>query len=416
MEHSLEEVVKAYARPFRSVHTLSPLIDEIGNAKIVLMGEATHGTSDFYTLRAELSKRLIEEKGFSYIAIEGDWPSSARVNQYIKTANKEERDIREVLQAFKRWPTWMWANQEMAEFIYWLKKHNEQSQTKAGLYGIDIYSLWESMEDLIELLTEADPTSKDLELAKLVYSCFEKFNRNPELYASLNTCKNAVSALVKSLEANQDLYKDDQEKLLNLKANALLVKNAESYYRNLNKSHEISWNIRDGHMAEIINEIRSHGGEQSKIIVWEHNTHIGDARATDMRKEGMTNVGQLLREQHPSETVYAIGFGTYKGTVIAADSWGSPFEEITVPPAQENSWEEVLHRTGPFDKYILFNDLNRSQFDRWVGHRAIGVVYDPDHEARGNYVPSKISKRYDAFVFIDETRALKPLKIKNPII
>ena len=416
MEHSLEEMIKAHARPFRSVHTLSPLIDEIGNAKIVLMGEATHGTSDFYTLRAELSKRLVEEKGFSLLAIEGDWPSSARVNQYIKTYDKDEREAREVLQAFKRWPTWMWANQEMAEFIYWLKKHNEQSQTKTGIYGIDIYSLWESMEDLIEILTEVDPTGEDLKLSKLVYSCFEKFNRNPELYASSDTCKNAVSALVKSLEVNQDLYKDEQETLLNLKANALLVKNAENYYRNLNQSHEISWNIRDGHMAETINEIRSHWGEQSKIIVWEHNTHIGDARATDMRKEGMTNVGQLLREQYPPETVYAVGFGTYKGTVIAADSWGSRFKEITVPPAKKNSWEELLHRTGAFDKYILFNELNRSEFDRWVGHRAIGVVYDPEHESRGNYVPSKISKRYDAFVFIDETNALKPLEIKNPII
>lgn len=421
MSQTLEDAVKKYAQPFQSTEDLTPLLDAIGDAKIVMLGEASHGTSEFYTVRAELSKRLIQEKGFSLIAVEGDWPSSQQVNRYIKGYNASTKKPEDVLQAFTRWPTWMWANEEIAEFSAWLKEHNVQSLSKVGFYGIDVYSLWESLDEVVEYLTHTNPAGGDLELAKKAFSCFEPFNRVPEKYAIstanfTQVCVDEVSKLLTTIRMNEERYKDEKESDLNVKINALVAKNAEDYYRAMVQSGEISWNIRDEHMVEAINEVRDYHGRDAKIIIWEHNTHIGDARATDMRREGMLNVGQVLREQNRPQDVFAVGFGTYSGTVIAADSWGVPFEKITVPPARINSWEEILHRSGATDKLLIFTDENRSQFDDWVGHRAIGVVYDPAYEAYGNYVPSKISRRYDAFVFIDQTKALSPLNIDHPII
>lgn len=418
VELTLEEAIKTYAQPYRSTDDLTPLLDAIGDAKIVMLGEASHGTSEFYTVRAELSKRLIQEKGFSLIAVEGDWPSAQQVNRYIKGYDLADKEPRKVLQAFTRWPTWMWANDEIADFIGWLKAHNEKNGQKTGFYGIDVYSLWESMEEVLQYLTHTNPSGGDAELAKKAFSCFEPFNREPENYAisSANfskVCVDEVSKLLTSIRSNKEHYKDEQENDLNLKINALVTKNAEDYYRAMVQSGEISWNIRDEHMVEAINEIRDYHEKDAKIIIWEHNTHIGDARATDMKNDGMLNVGQVLREQNRPEDVYAVGFGTYEGTVIASDSWGVPHETINVPPAKANTWEDLLHRTGPFDKFLLFNKEKQRLFDRWVGHRAIGVVYNPEFEAYGNYVPTMMSKRYDAFVFIDQTTALAPLEIDD---
>ena len=411
---SLEEAVKIHAQPFRSVEELTPLLEAIGDAKFVLLGEATHGTSEFYTWRAALTKRLILEKGFSLIAVEGDWPSCQQVNRYIKGFEQNEKKPVETLEAFTRWPTWMWANEEIADFVSWLKKHNQAASQKVGFYGIDVYSLWESMEEVVHYLSKTNPSGGDIELAKEAFACFEPFNREPENYAVAaadfsKACVEEVTKLLASIRSNEDLYKDEYESDLNLKINALVLKNAEDYYRAMMQSGEMSWNIRDEHMVEAINEIRDYHGREAKIIIWEHNTHIGDASATDMRKEGMTNVGQILREQNRLEDVYAVGFGTHSGTVIAAPSWGDPAEKMTVPPATPNTWEDVLHRTGAFNKFFLFHSENFALFDRWVGHRAIGVVYNPEHEAYGNYVPSKMSQRYDAFIFIDHTHALHPL-------
>lgn len=414
MKISLEEAIKMNAQPFRSIEDLTPLIEAIGDAKFVLLGEATHGTSEFYTWRAALTKRLILEKGFSLIAVEGDWPSSQQVNRSIKGFSEDDPQPFEVLQAFKRWPTWMWANEEIADFVGWLKEHNQTTPQKVGFYGIDVYSLWESMEEVIHYLSKTNPSGGDVELAKKAFACFEPFNREPENYAVTaadfsKACVEEVSKLLASIRSNEDLYKDSGEADLDLKINALVLKNAEDYYRAIVQSGEMSWNIRDEHMVEAINEVRDYHGAEAKIIIWEHNTHIGDASATDMKNEGMTNVGQILREQNRVEDVYAVGFGTYSGTVIAAPSWGDPAEEMTVPPATPNTWEDLLHRSGAFNKFLLFHSENFALFDRWVGHRAIGVVYNPEFEAYGNYVPSKISQRYDAFMFIDHTHALNPL-------
>ncbi|SES00880.1 erythromycin esterase family protein [Psychrobacillus sp. OK032] len=412
----LEEAIKKYSLPYENKKDLTPVLDAIGDAKIVLLGEASHGTSEFYSVRADLSKRLIEEKGFTLIAVEGDWPATQHVNRYIKGYKEGPADVQHALKAFKRWPTWMWANDEIAELVKWLKRHNEQKEEKVGFYGIDVYSLWESLEEVITYLSKTNPQGTDLEFAKKAFSCFEPFNRHPETYAfsSVNiseACVDEVSKLLTSIRAHEDKYKDAEETDLNLKINAMVARNAEEYYRAMVRSDELSWNVRDEHMVEAINEIMDYHGKDAKIIIWEHNTHIGDASATDMEAAGMLNVGQILRLQNRKENVFAIGFGTHRGTVIASNEWGLPYKEIDVPPARKESWEDTLHNAGAFDKLLIFNEENRPLFDNWIGHRAIGVVYNPEFEAYGNYVPSKIGSRYDAFIYMDRTKALSPIQL-----
>ncbi|WP_370457465.1 erythromycin esterase family protein [Sporosarcina sp. JAI121] len=423
LDFTLEEAVVNYALPISSDDDFASLLEAIGDAKIVLLGEASHGTSEFYTVRAKLSKMLIEQKGFSAIAVEGDWPSAQHVNRFIKGHGHQKETGREVLKAFERWPTWMWANEEIAVFIDWLKKYNDykDSDQKVGFYGIDMYSLWESMEEIIRYLTESNPEGADLKLAKKAFSCFEPFNGMPDHYAMSTAhfsqvCIDEVSNLLSSICSHKKHYEDEQESNLNLKVNALIAKNAEEYYRTMLQDNALSWNIRDEHMVEALKEVKAHYGEDAKIIVWEHNTHIGDARATTMKDDGMTNVGQLLREQYKKDEVYAVGFGTHQGTVIAAGEWGAPFEVINVPPARQHSWEDLLHSTGAFDKLFIFNDESRKYFTSWIGHRAIGVVFNPEYEAFGNYVPSQMGNRYDAFIYIDQTKALTPLKLKEKTI
>jgi len=416
VNYTLEEAVIKYAIPMDSDPDYAALIDAIGDASIVLLGESSHGTSEFYKIRSEISKKLIEQKGFTAIAVEGDWPSAQIINQYIKGYSDSDASAQEIVKAFDRWPTWMWANEEIADFVNWLKMHNNNKNPdkKVGFYGIDIYSLWESMEGIIHYLTESNPAGADLKLAKKAFSCFEPFNGMPDHYAISTAhfsqvCIDEVSDLLSSIRSNKEQYDDTNEADLNLKVNALVAKNAEEYYRTMLKDNAQSWNIRDEHMVEAINEVINYYGTNSKIIVWEHNTHIGDARATTMQDDGMLNVGQLLREQYKHDQVYAVGFGTYQGTVIAAEEWGVPYKVINVPPARQHSWEALLHQTGAFDKLFIFNEDNRKHFISWIGHRAIGVVYNPENEAYGNYVPSQIGNRYDAFIFIDQTEALTPI-------
>ena len=410
----LEEAIKDYALPYENNEDLTPILEAIGDAKIVLLGEASHGTSEFYTARAELSKRLIEEKGFTLIAVEGDWPSTQHINRYIKGYKEGPENVQQAFKAFKRFPTWMWANEEIAEFVTWLKNYNDLKEEKVGFYGIDVYSLWESLDEVINYLSRTNPQGTDLAFAKKAFSCFEPFNRHPETYAfsSVNisdACVDEVSKLLTSIRAHEDKYKDAEETDLNLKINAMVARNAEEYYRAMIRSDELSWNVRDEHMVEAINEIMDYHGKDAKIIIWEHNTHIGDASATDMEAAGMVNVGQILRLQNRKENVFAIGFGTHRGTVIASNEWGLPYKEIEVPPARKESWEAALHNAGAYDKLLIFNEENRSIFNSWIGHRAIGVVYHPEFEAYGNYVPSKIGSRYDAFIYMDQTKALSPI-------
>ena len=414
----MKNSIQQFAIPFSSDNNFSFLIEAIGDAKIVLLGEASHGTSEFYTIRAQLTKQLIKEKGFSIIAVEGDWPPCFRVNQYLKGFDDMNINVREVLKAFNRWPTWMWANEEIVEFISWLKLHNDTLEIghKVGFYGLDLYSLFESTNEIVQQIKKQNLDSTLLDQANRVHACFEPYNEMPEHYALATAhfshdCMNEVGELFSSIESNNNLNPSDQEQDLHLIMNALVVKNAEKYYRTSIQDDAESWNVRDEHMVEAINRISNYFDVKKKIIIWEHNTHIGDARATTMVDEGMLNVGQLLRQQNKYGDVFAVGFGTHHGSVIAADKWGVPFEKMSVPPARKDSWEDVLQQAGAFDKYLIFNDGNREHFTEWTGHRAIGVVYNPDYEHLGNYVPTRISYRYDAFIYIEETKALKPLII-----
>ncbi|MGG3562482.1 erythromycin esterase family protein [Neobacillus rhizosphaerae] len=409
--------IKKYAKPFESVDDLDPLIDEIGDAKYVLLGESSHGTSEYYSLRAEISKRLIMEKGFSFIAVEGDWPSCQSINQYIKGFNHQTKDVKEVLEAFNRWPTWMWSNQEIIGLIEWLKDYNQHNITKqkVGFYGLDVYSLFESMDEIVNYLEKTN--SPELAVAKKAFSCFEPYNRNHESYAvsagylSENCIKEALDLLA-SIRKNKCKFDADPESSLNMEVNALVTANAEDYYRTMVTNDSESWNIRDKHMVEALNAIIRFYGNDAKVIIWEHNTHIGDARATDMKDDGMVNVGQLIREAHAHDSVYIVGFGTYSGTVIASTEWGNEFQIMNVPPAQYGSWESLMHKSDPVNKYLIFTDENRHEFTTTIGHRAIGVVYRPEYEHFGNYVPSNMGQRYDSFIFIDQTNALHPLVLE----
>ncbi|MEH7077016.1 erythromycin esterase family protein [Neobacillus drentensis] len=415
------KAISKYAKPFDTVNDLDPILDAIGDAKYVLLGESSHGTSEFYSLRAELSKRLIKEKGFSFIAVEGDFPSCQSVNQYIKGFNQQTKDVRSVLTSFNRWPTWMWANEEIIGLIEWLKDYNQQNKSaqKVGFYGLDVYSLWESMDEIIKYLEKTNSSS--LKEAKNAFSCFEPFNRNHEKYAVSagylsEDCTKEALELLASIRKNKWKFDDEQESSLNMEVNALVTTNAEGYYRTMVKSDSKSWNVRDQHMVEALNTIMNFYGKDAKVIIWEHNTHVGDARATDMKDEGMVNVGQIIREQNGEDNVFIVGFGTYSGTVIASTEWGSDFQITKVPPAQLGSWESLMHKSGAVNKYLLFSDQNRDEFSTIIGHRAIGVVYRPEYEQFGNYVPSNIGKRYDGFIFFDQTKALHPLVLEQVLI
>jgi erythromycin esterase-like protein len=421
MLKSISTAIENYAIPFNDYNDLDALVNQIGIAKFALLGEASHGTSEFYQVRAEISKKLILEKGFTIIAVEGDWPPSQSLNRYIKGHDHENKSASEVVQAFNRWPTWMWANEEIADFAEWLREYNkDKAETeKVGFYGIDVYSLWESMDEIIKYMEETD--SPDLELAKKAFSCFEPFNRNSEKYAVSSAvysegCVEEVTKLLNRIRENKNMDTFPEESGLSLKINALVTANAEKYYSTMILNDAESWNIRDLHMVEALNEVMDFYGTGAKAIVWEHNTHLGDARATDMANAGMINVGQVLREQNKPGDVYVVGFGTHHGTVIAADEWGTNLDVKTVPNAKLGSWEDVLHRTGSYNKMIFFNEENRHFFSDPIGHRAIGVVYNPEYEQYGNYVPSILSERYDAFVFIDMTRALRPIKLPMTVM
>lgn len=393
---------------------LDKIVQDIGDADYVLLGEASHGTSEFYTLRADLSQRLIREKDFSFIAVEGDWPACYTLNRFVKHDPGAADHARDALRDFNRWPTWMWANREVMDLAQWLRDHNKHNprDKRIGFYGLDVYSLWESMDEILTHLEKTE--SPELETARKAFACFDPHGRDPQNYGVAaaflsESCEDEVVKLLTDLQARRKSDADDSEAALSDELNALVAVNAERYYRSMVRGGPDSWNVRDRHMAEALNRIKAYHGKGAKAIVWEHNTHIGDARATDMAADGMVNVGQLVREEQGKDRVYAVGFGTYQGTVIASDQWSGDIQSMVVPEAQPNSWEELMHRAGAYDQIVIF-DRDKPLFHEILGHRAIGVVYNPRYERRGNYVPSVMDQRYDAFIFVDETKALDPLK------
>jgi len=400
---------------------LDPLLELIGEARYVLLGEASHGTAEYYAWRTEISRRLITEKGFSFVAVEGDWPDCYRVNRYIKGLDDAAEGAREVLHAFERWPTWMWANEEAVALVDWLRQHNDgqPDDQKVGFYGLDVYSLWESLYAIMGYLQRNDPAA--LPAAWRAFRCFEPYGEDVQEYARAtrfvpNSCEDEVVSLLGELRRKvHDGPVHGREADFAAEQNALVLKGAEAYYRAMVRSGPESWNLRDGHMTETLERLMQYHGPRAKAIVWEHNTHIGDARFTDMANDGQVNVGQLVRERHGGEGAVLVGFGSYEGSVIAAREWEAPMEQMPVPPAREGSWEDVLHSAGTDDKLLLLASAQPTpELLEPRGHRAIGVVYHPEYERYGNYVPTVLLRRYDAFVCLDKTRALHPLHEVQP--
>ncbi|HEX6171628.1 MAG TPA: erythromycin esterase family protein [Chitinophagaceae bacterium] len=417
------EAVNAFKRnayPLQSKGDLKPLFDRIGDARIVMLGEASHGTHEYYTWRTHISKRLVEEKGFNFIAVEGDWPDCYRLNRFIKGYNPANKSAFNVLHGFNRWPTWMWANWEIVALADWLQSHNTglAANQKVGFYGLDVYSLWESMESIMQYLRKTDVAA--LKVAEEAFRCFEPYRKEegtsyaralqfvPEL------CQNEVVDLLKEVQRRLPQYNSDFENVFSVEQNALISVNAEKYYRAMIHGGPHSWNVRDRHMADTLDRLLKFHGKNSKAIVWEHNTHIGDARATDMADEGMYNTGELARMEHHDKGVVLVGFGSYKGTVIAGKSWGAAMQEMELPEAKNGSVEYLLHKSGNENKLLVMDDFMKNDvlMENHIGHRAVGVVYNPKYEQYGNYVPTILPLRYDAFIYLDKTRALYPLHIQ----
>jgi erythromycin esterase-like protein len=402
-----------------------PLIKLIHEARFCLLGEATHGTHEFYSERAEITKRLIKEKGFTAVAVEADWPDAFRVNRYVRGIG-DDHDANEALGGLKRFPTWMWRNTVILDFVEWLRDYNSSLQakaTKVGFYGLDLYSLYTSIEAVLSYLTTIDPEAA--KRARYRYSCFEHFAEDTQAYGYAanfgitESCEGEViEQLIELRRRAADYASRDgriaQDEFFFAEQNARLVLNAEKYYRTMFQGRVESWNLRDRHMAETLHALVTHldsQGQQAKVAVWEHNSHLGDARATYMSDYGELNVGQLVRERYGPEAVL-IGFTTYEGTVTAASEWGGPAERKRVRAALANSYEALFHE-AKIPKFILpFRDNGPASIavrDPRL-ERAIGVIYLPQSERQSHYFDARLSDQFDAVIHFDETTALEPLE------
>jgi erythromycin esterase len=406
--------VAALAAPLTDPGDLEVLLDRIGDARVVMLGEASHGTHEFYAWRAAITRRLIEEKGFSFVAVEGDWPDCDRVDRSVRCRPDAPADPREALVAFDRWPTWMWANDEVVDFSRWLRVHNagvDESQ-RVGFHGLDLYSLWESLRQILTYLHEHDP--EQVPVALSAYRCFDSYGEDAQQYAWATrmvptSCEQEVIDLLVGLRQKAAV---DGAGRFGVWQNAEVVAGAEHYYRALVSGGGQSWNVRDRHMDESLDRLLEHYGPGARAVVWAHNTHVGDARATDMARAGQVNIGQLARERYGARQVVLVGFGSHRGTVLAGKAWGAPMEVMAVPPGRRQSLEDVLHATAPPQALFVFPqaDLPDVLTDE-LAHRAIGVVYRPRRETYSNYVPTVLGERYDALLWFDQSQAVRPLHL-----
>jgi erythromycin esterase len=396
------EGVRRSALPLTGPEDLDPLLDRVGEARFVLIGEASHGTHDYYVWRAALTRRLIAEKGFRFVAVEGDWPDCERVHHAVTS----DTDPFESLYAFARWPTFMWANHEVVDFCRWLRRWNagRPPAERCGFHGLDVYSLWDSLRAVRHYAAANLPGEMDAVMNALY--CFESYGHDPQQYGLAtrlvpDTCEdevvNLLAAVVRAAPGD-----------LGLRQNAEIVAGAERYYRAMVRGGPDSWNVRDVHMADTLDRLAGH--RDAKGVVWAHNTHVGDARATDMAAAGMTNLGQLARERHGADAVL-VGFGCHRGSVVAGDRWGAQHHVMPVPPARPASLEDLLHDAVAASRalFVVPSGPRPDWYDEPMGHRAIGVVYRPERERWGNYVPTVAGRRYDAFIWLDEAKALHPL-------
>jgi len=421
----LINAVRETAHPLTGATTdYDPLMKLIGDARFVLLGEATHGTHEFYWARAEITKRLITEKGFVAVAVEADWPDAYRVNRYVR-GRSGDPTARDALAGFKRFPIWMWRNTDVLDFIEWLRARNTSlppDARKTGFYGLDLYSLHASIEAVVSYLEKVDPEAA--KRARYRYSCFEHFGEDTQAYgyaAGFNLSKSCedevVAQLIELQQHTADYAKRDgrvaEDEFFHAEQNARLAKDAEEYYRTMFSGRVSSWNLRDRHMAETLEALVAHlerEGGGTKVVVWAHNSHVGDARATSMGSQGELNIGQLVRERHGREAVL-VGFSTYTGTVTAASDWGAPLERKRVRPALQDSYEALFHQAG-LSNFLLPSHNDSKAANALHGprlERAIGVIYLPKSERISHYFQARLPEQFDAVLHFDETLAIEPL-------
>ncbi len=421
-----EAIIAEAARPLSgSSRDYDELLELIGDARFVLVGEASHGTHEFYLERARITRRLVEEKGFTAVCVEADWPDAYRVNRFVRGCG-DDPDALSALEDFERFPAWMWRNQDVLEFVEWLAEHNSHrpkgSPRQVGFYGLDLYSLHSSIRAVISYLETVDKEAAGRARAR--YACFEHFGEDPQAYgfaASYRIDRSCEDEVVRQLDdlrnraveyAKRD-GKVAEDEYFFAEQNARLALNAERYYRTMFSGRVSSWNLRDTHMAETLEDLVAHlgrHGEEPRAVVWAHNSHLGDARATEMGRQGELNLGQLVRQRY-GELSFSIGFTTSAGTVTAADDWDEPPRRMTVRPALDGSFEHLFHGVG-IPRFWLdlrsggaaAEGLRRERLER-----AIGVVYRPRTERASHYFHARLSDQFDAVIHLDETSALMPL-------
>lgn len=416
--------VRDAAHPLeRAPSDFDPLLERIGDARVALLGEATHGTHEFYRARAELTRRLIAEKGFDLVAVEGDWPDAYRVNRWVRAAS-DDADAEEALRGFERFPGWMWRNSDVLDFVGWLRDYNDgrpAGRPAVGFYGLDLYSLRRSIEAILHYLDQVDPAAAAS--ARDRYACFDRFGEDTRQYAYATTVqlaptceRDVVHQLLDLQHRRADLAARDgripEDEFFFAEQNARLVVRAEAYYRAMLGSRTGSWNLRDRHMAETLAALIAHfrgKGQAGKVVVWEHNSHVGDATATQMGAAGELNVGRLARETYGRDA-FLVGFTTHSGTVTAASEWDGPAERMRVRPALPSSYEAVLHDAGLDRFLLLLDDPRLVGLEQPRLERAIGVVYRPETERQSHYFAANIRRQFDALFHHDHTRAVEPLE------
>ncbi len=414
----LSRMILENCQPFEFIETadLEPLLDRIGDARVVLLGEASHGTSQFYQMRELITRALIETKGFSLVGIEGDWPDAARIDQYVRHFEFPPSQWT----AFARFPTWMWRNREVHDFVDWLRHHNtdREPDERVAFYGLDLYSLHRSINLVLDYLKDVDPEAA--KIGRLRYGCLTPWQADPATYGhaalsgTYKSCEHEVVKMLMEMRANQPEYtRQDGERYFDALQNAKLVADAEKYYRIMYYGSRASWNLRDSHMFSTLNSLLDFHGPQSKAIVWAHNSHIGNAAATDMSYRGEINIGQLCRDQF-GDKCYSIGFATHTGTVAAASEWNGAMEIKDVVPSLPNSFERLCHDAECPKFFLPLRDCEsvelRDKLSRGRLERAIGVIYKPETELESHYFEARLTNQFDELIWFDETSAVTPFK------
>ncbi len=415
---TLAEAIAKAGQKFNSIESadLRPMLERIGDARVVLLGEATHGTSEFYRLREWITRELIKHKGFSFVAIEGDWPDAARIDNYVRHSNVPRSEWT----AFARFPAWMWRNREVRAFVDWLREHNSgaESSARVAFYGLDLYSLYNSIQSILDYLDSVDPTTA--EVARQRYACLTPWQSDPAVYGratltgQYRTCEPEVTSMLADLLKKRRTYAEhDGERFLDAVQNARLVANAERYYRIMYYGSRASWNLRDTHMFDTLKNLLKFHGPDSKAVVWAHNSHVGDSVATEMSARDEYNIGHLCRQAF-GDTSYAIGFGTNSGTVAAASEWGEPMQVKIVRPALAGSYERLCHETGEPRFLLPLRGLSRAAPTAGLLQprleRAIGVIYRPETELQSHYFEAVLPRQFDEYIWFDETSAVTPLR------